>query len=90
MVSRETEIIEVLKEKILNNMPIKTFLNIITKNIVERNQSSVFKVVEKIKKKAKGNNQYIRGKKQYSSTRSSNKQYTINIYFEEEKILTNK
>jgi len=59
MVSRETEIIEILKEKTLNNMPIKTFLNIITKNIVERKQSSVFKVVEKRKKKAKSNNQHI-------------------------------
>ena len=90
MVSRETEIIEILKEKTLNNMPIKTFLNIITKNIVERKQSSVFKVVEKRKKKAKSNNQHIWGKKQYNSTNNNSSQYSIDIYFKEEKILTNK
>jgi hypothetical protein len=47
LVSSETEIIEVLKEKVVWNTSPKIFFNIITENIVERKKSSVFEVKEK-------------------------------------------
>lgn len=75
LVSRETEIIEILKEKVINNITPRKFFNIITKNIVEKKQSSVFKINEKKKKKWKIKDRF---------------EYNIDLYFKEEKILSNK